>query len=282
MIRVAVASGKGGTGKTTVATSLALAWAADALLDCDVEGPNAHLLFHPEIESRRAVTVPVPRVADDLCTRCGECADFCRYNALAVLPRRWMVFDELCHSCGGCRIVCPTEAIYEEPRAIGELVTGNRNGTRFFQGILNEGEAQAVPLIREVLARAPAEGVTVIDAPPGAACPMVTVVTAADVVLLVAEPTPFGRHDLEAALEAVAELGVPAGVLINRADWGAEAARELCARHEVPVLLEIPHLREVAEAYSNSIPLVESVPHIREHLAGLLPELLKLAARRAA
>jgi len=281
-MRLAVASGKGGTGKTTVATSLALAWEATALLDCDVEGPNAHLLFHPEIESRRAVTVPVPRVKEDLCTHCGECADFCRYNALAVLPRRWMVFHELCHSCGGCRIVCPTEAILEVPRTIGELVTGGRGPTRFFQGVLNEGEAQAVSLIREVLAQAPGDGVTVMDAPPGAACPMVTVVRAADVALLVAEPTPFGRHDLEAALSAVREIGVPTAVLINRADWGAEGTRELCRRHGVPVLLEIPHLRRAAEAYSNSIPLVESVPDLRAPLVGLLPRLERLAGKRVA
>jgi MinD superfamily P-loop ATPase len=281
-MKVAVASGKGGTGKTTIATSLALSWGAAALLDCDVEGPNAHLLFHPEIEARRPVTVPVPRVDDDLCTRCGECADFCRYNALAVLPQQWMVFDQLCHSCGGCSIVCPMDAIREEPRAVGELALGHRDGILFAQGILREGEAQAVPVIRQVLAQAPTDGVTVIDAPPGAACPMVTVAKAADVVILVAEPTPFGRHDLEAALEATSELGVPAGVLINRADWGAGAVRELCRHHGVPVLLEIPHLREVAEAYSNSIPLIESAPHLRQPLRQLQERLLELAGRRAA
>lgn len=281
-MKVAVASGKGGTGKTTVATSLALAWGAAALLDCDVEGPNAHLLFHPEIEERHPVTVPVPRVDDEICTRCGDCADFCRYNALAVLPSRWMVFDQLCHSCGGCSIVCPMDAIHEEPRRVGELVLGRRGGTLFAQGILDEGEAQAVPVIRAVLERAPGEGTTVMDAPPGAACPMVTVAKAADVVLLVAEPTPFGRHDLEAALDAVLELDVPAGVLINRADWGAEAARELCARRGVPVLLEIPHFRHVAEAYSNSVPLVESAPELLPQLELLERRLAALAERRAA
>jgi len=281
-MRVAVASGKGGTGKTTVATSLALAWGADALLDCDVEGPNAHLLFHPEIDSRRPVTVPVPRVDPEACTLCGECADFCRYNALAVLPRRWMVFDQLCHSCGGCSIICPMEAIHEEPRPVGRLVRGHRGSILFAQGILDEGEAQAVPVIREVLRQAPKDGLTVIDAPPGAACPMVTVAKAADVVLLVAEPTPFGRHDLEAALQAISELGVPAGVVINRADWGARAARELCERRGIPVLLEIPHMRKIAEAYSNSVPLVEAAPQLRPGLEALREQLVRLADGRAA
>ncbi len=281
-MRVAVASGKGGTGKTTVATSLALAWGADALLDCDVEGPNAHLLLHPVIDERWPVTVPVPRVDEAACTLCGECADFCRYNALAVLPRRWMVFDQLCHSCGGCSLVCPMDALHEEPRPVGHLVLGHRGSIRFAQGILDEGEAQAVPVIREVLRQAPAGGVTVMDAPPGAACPMVTVAKAADVVLLVAEPTPFGRHDLEMALAAVSELGVPAGVVINRADWGAEAARALCEARGIPVLLEIPHMREVAEAYSNAVPLVEAAPELREDLLALRESLLRLAGGRAA
>ena len=281
-MRVAVASGKGGTGKTTVATSLALAWEAAALLDCDVEGPNADILFHPEIDGRRPVTVPVPRVDTEACTLCGECADFCRYNALAVLPRRWMVFDQLCHSCGGCSLVCPTGAIREETRPVGVLVTGHRGTIRFVQGVLDEGESQAVPVIREVLREAPAEGTVIMDAPPGAACPMVTVAKAADVVLLVAEPTPFGLHDLEAALEAVTALGVPAGVVVNRADWGAEAARALCRRQGVPVLLEIPHMRAAAEAYSNAVPLVEAVPGLRESLAGLRERLARLAEGRAA
>jgi len=281
-VKVAVASGKGGTGKTTVATSLALSWGDAALLDCDVEGPNAHLLLHPEIAASYEVTVPVPRVREELCAHCGECAGFCRYHSLAVLSRQWMVFDELCHSCGGCSLVCPTKAIFEFPRRIGRVIEGRRAEIPFVQGILDEGEAQAIPVIRAVLRRASDDRDVILDSPPGASCSMLAVAEASDVVLLVTEPTPFGLHDLEAAATAVSELGRPMAAVINRADWGDSRVRRFCAAKGIPVALEIPHLRKAAEGYARAQPLVESVPGLRDDFVALRDQLRALAREAAA
>jgi len=281
-LRVAVASGKGGTGKTTIATSLALAWPGAALADCDVEAPNAHLLLRPEITSRRTVTVPVPRVRESDCLHCGECADFCRYNALAVLPRQWIVFDELCHSCGGCSIVCPNHAIDELPRPVGTVVQGRSGEIPFLQGILNEGEAQAVPVIQEVLGLLPRGADVILDSPPGASCPMLAVAEASDLVLLVAEPTPFGLHDLLMAIRAVRQLEKPMAVLINRSDWGDGSVRKACRDEGIPIALEIPHSMAVAKGYAKALPLVVSDPSFRPALEGMRAFLRELARETAA
>ncbi len=281
-MKVAVASGKGGTGKTTIATSLALAWTGAVFADCDVEAPNAHLLLRPEITHRRRVTVPVPRVREADCLHCGDCADFCRYNALAVLPQQWIVFDELCHSCGGCSIVCPTGAIDEVPRPIGTVIEGRAGSLPFFQGILDEGEAQAVPVIQDVLASVPAAGDVILDSPPGASCPMLAVAEAADVVLLVAEPTPFGLHDLRMAIRALRQLDRPMAALINRSDWGDGSVHRLLAGEGVPILLEIPHSLRVAKGYANALPLVEADPSLRPALEALRAPLAQLAREPAA
>ncbi|MEN8165758.1 MAG: ATP-binding protein, partial [Acidobacteriota bacterium] len=275
-MKVAVASGKGGTGKTTVATSLALVWEETALLDCDVEGPNAHLLLHPEIDRSAEVTVPVPRLHEEHCSYCGVCADFCRSHALAVVPGKWMIFDQLCHACGGCSLVCPTRAIYEVDRRIGEVRFGHAGPIRFVQGELHEGEAHPIPVIEDVLKEAGDQGDVIIDSPPGTNCSMITAAEAADVVLLVTEPTPFGLHDLGLAVEALKAINRPAAILVNRADWGAGEVHEYAAREGIPVVLEIPHLLEVAEGYARSRPLVESAPEFRQKLSGLRSSLVRL------
>jgi MinD superfamily P-loop ATPase len=281
-MRVAVASGKGGTGKTTVATSLALVWDDVTLLDCDVEGPNAHLLLHPEIDRRAQVSVPVPRLHEEDCTYCGACADFCRSHALAVVPHKWMIFDGLCHACGGCRLVCPTRAIYEVDRRIGEVRFGHADSIVFVQGELDEGEAHPIPVIEDVLREVGTQGDTIIDSPPGTSCSMVTVAQAADMVLLVTEPTPFGLHDLEAAVGALKEINRPAAIVVNRADWGSGEVRQFAAREGIPVVLEIPHLLKVAEGYARSRPLVESAPELRQALQDLRSVLAGILQGRAA
>lgn len=274
-MRVAIASGKGGTGKTTLATSLALAWSDQgpvAFIDCDVEGPNADLLLKPRITKYRQVNTLIPALREELCDHCGHCAEFCRYHALAVVGEKWMLFPELCHSCGGCSLLCPTAAINEKPRAIGEIHEGEIDGIHFLQGILGEGQTQPVPVIEALIREAPESRHLILDSPPGASCSMMTVARAAEIVLLVTEPTPFGLHDLEAAIEALREINRPMGVVINRSDWGDDSIRSLCAEENVPILLEIPHLRQVAEAYAESRTLIESVPEIREDLHRLLQD----------
>jgi len=281
-LKVAVASGKGGTGKTIVATSLALVWPETAFADCDVEAPNGHLLLKPEITIRKQATVLVPRVREADCDHCGDCADFCRYNALAVLPGQWIVFDELCHSCGGCSIVCPNHAIDEVPRPVGTVLQGHSGEIPFFQGILNEGEAQAVPVIQEVLAMLPSNGDVILDSPPGASCPMLAVAEASDVVLLVAEPTPFGLHDLQMAVRALRQLDKPVAVLINRSDWGDGSVQRFCREEAVPILLEIPHSLKIARGYARGLPLVESEPSLRPALQAIRTSLEEIARETAA
>ncbi len=281
-MKIAVASGKGGTGKTTIATSLALVLGDVTLLDCDVEGPNAHLLLHPEIERSAQVTVPVPRLHEEDCSYCGECADFCRSHALAVVPGKWMIFDQLCHACGGCTLVCPTRAIYEVDRRIGEVRFGHAGPIRFVQGELDEGEAHPIPVIEDVLKEVGDQGDVIIDSPPGTNCSMVTVAEAADVVLLVTEPTPFGLHDLTLAVEALKRINRPAAILVNRSDWGTGEVHEYAARQGIPVVLEIPHLLEVAEGYARSRPLVESAPQFRQKLLDLKLALAGILQGRAA
>jgi len=267
---ISVASGKGGTGKTTISVNMALALGAGVeLLDCDVEEPNAHLFLKPHIERSERVEVPVPLVDLGKCTFCRKCSDICRFNALAVVGKKVLVFQELCHSCGGCMAVCPEGAISETGRELGILNFGARGDIRFINGRLRVGEAMSPPLIKRVRAEANPQLITIIDAPPGTSCPVIAAMNGADFILMVTEPTPFGLHDLNLAVEAVRLLGIPCGLVINRADIGDRKVFDYAESEKLPVLLTIPFDRRIAEAYSQGKNIVEELPEWREQFGQL-------------
>ncbi len=272
-MRLAIASGKGGTGKTTLAVSLALvAKGPVQFIDCDVEEPNAALFLHPEITERRRVTVEVPKIREELCTYCGACRDICRFNAITVFGKTIMTFPELCHSCGGCFRVCPEGAVIPAEREIGWVEKGNAGRISFTHGILRVGEAMAPPLISAVKETAQSNGLVLFDAPPGTSCPVVATVRDADFVILVTEPTPFGFHDLKLAVGVMRKLELPFGVVINRADLGDDRVRTWCGSEGISVLLEIPFDRRIAEGYSRGDPLIESRPDLRSDFERVLGE----------
>ena len=257
---ISVASGKGGTGKTTIATNLAIAHQGKVvLMDCDVEEPNAHLFVHPRIHRIETVTTPVPEVDMQKCSLCGKCSEICQFNAIAVLGETVLPFPELCHGCGGCMLVCPEKAITESGRELGVIEHGTRNGLTFIHGKLRIGEAMAPPLIRKVRENTQPDILTIIDAPPGTSCPVIASMRGADFVLLVTEPTPFGLHDLKLAIGAVNLLGIACGLVINRSDIGDDRVREYAEAEEIPILMEIPFNREIAEVYSRGDLLVEAI-----------------------
>jgi MinD superfamily P-loop ATPase len=263
-VRVSIASGKGGTGKTTIAVNLALCLPGPVqLLDCDVEEPNCAIFLKPALVSRDIAAIPVPRVNEALCTACGECARFCRYHAIVSFTTKPLVYPELCHGCGGCAIACPTGAISEELRPIGVIEEGTAGSIRFQQGRLNVGESTPVPLIRTLKKRVQAGGTAILDCAPGTSCPVVSAIRGSDYVVLVTEPTPFGLNDLRLAVETVRALAVPFGVVINRADTGDDGVHCYCVEQDIPVLLELPDERRVAELYSRGVPAVEALPHMR-------------------
>lgn len=267
---ISVASGKGGTGKTTVATNLALSVETHVrFLDCDVEEPNAHLFVHPEFEKSETITAPVPQVDENRCTLCGKCAEICQYKAIVVIGETVLPFHDLCHSCGGCMEVCPERAITETGRNLGVIEAGHRNGLEFFHGKLRVGEAMSPPLIREVRAYARTDTLTIIDAPPGTSCPVIAAMKGADFVLLVTEPTPFGLHDLKLAVGAVKILGIPCGLVINRADMGDDQVMAYAKEEALPVLMEIPFDRRIAEIYSMGEVLVEVMPEWKGRFSDL-------------
>ncbi|MEJ2189426.1 MAG: ATP-binding protein [Acidobacteriota bacterium] len=267
---VAIASGTGGTGKTTVALNLALSVGRRVrILDCDVEAPNVRLFIDAETVHRVEVGIPVPLVDSAACNQCGECSRLCQYNALAVLGNAVMVFPELCHGCGGCARVCPEGAIREVPRSIGVVEEARMGDLCLVQGRLHVGEALVPPLIRAVRARPGDEEIVLIDAPPGTSCSMIAAVRGCDFVVLVTEPTPFGLNDLMLAVKTVRAVGIPFGVVINRAGSGDGRVHEYCAAEDIEILLEIPDDRRVAEAYARGLPLVESVPELRPLFATL-------------
>jgi len=268
-LRIAVASGKGGTGKTSVAVNLALSVSSAQLLDCDVEEPNAYILLKPRCVEEEAVELPVPRILEDRCNYCGECARFCQYRALFVAGETCLVFPQLCHSCGGCIIVCPRNAIAEEPRRIGRILQGKAGDVELVYGELDVGEPMAVPLISAVKEKARSNGTIILDAPPGTACPLAETVDGADYCILVTEPTPFGLHDLGIAAEVVGQLGVLSGVIINFAGIGDRGVYEFCESKKLPILMEIPFDRRIAELYSRGIPFAETIPEWRDKFRDL-------------
>lgn len=276
-MRVAIASGKGGTGKTTLAANLSRVARNAVLLDCDVEEPNLHLFLNgtPQREPE-TITIPIPAVDEALCDGCGECSRFCEYKALAVLAKQVLVFPELCHGCGGCTLVCPRKAIKETPKRIGVVHTLDIGGQTMIYGVLDVGVIMAPPLIEAVKSRTTPNTNVIIDAPPGTSCPVVAAVKDSDYVVLVTEPTPFGLHDLELAVEVMREMRLPFGVVINRADSGDNRVLEYCRRESIDLLAQIPHDRRIAEAYSEGKLMVEALPEYGElfrKLAGkLFPE----------
>lgn len=263
-MKIAIGSGKGGTGKTTVAVSMALSLAkrnnAVQLLDCDVEEPNAHLFLKSRMDSCESVAVRVPEIDSNLCTKCKACAEFCKFNALAALPNKILVFSELCHSCGGCKRVCPSGAISYSERKIGTLEVGEVDGMQFALGRLNVGEARATPIIAQLKEIANPTRICIFDAPPGTSCPFVETIRGSDICILVTEPTPFGLNDLKLAVEVTQKLHVPRAVIINRSDIGDDGVEKYCKEKDVPILLRIPHDRAIAEAYSVGKPLIDARP----------------------
>lgn len=275
-MKLAIASGKGGTGKTTVSVGLALsAESAVTYLDCDVEEPNGKLFLQPEVESSQNVSVPVPVVNRNRCTGCGDCADICQFNAIVTQGEYAMVFPELCHSCGGCVYVCPERAITEEMHPIGLLNSGQAGNVRYVEGLLNVGVSMATPVIDAVKDYV-SDGVTIIDSPPGTSCSMVSTVRDADFVLLVTEPTPFGLHDLKIAVKTLEELKRPFAVIINRFEETDNCVDRFCADEGIAVLLRIPDNRKVAEAYSRGESLLSALPELKDEFSQLLSA-IKLA-----
>jgi len=280
---IAVASGKGGTGKTLVATSLALSLKDSRkvrLLDCDVEEPNAHIFLRPVITGKEAVCIQVPKVDEKKCTYCGKCAEVCAYNALAVLPDHVLVFPELCHGCGACSYLCPEEAISEQGREMGVVEWGQSDGIEFVQGRLTVGEAMAPPVIRKVKEHADGDGVFIIDIPPGTSCPVVEAVRDSDFCLLVTEPTPFGLNDLVLAVETIRQLNIPCGVVLNRAGVGDNKVEEYCRKEKIPILLTIPLDTEIARLYSKGITLAEGMPQWRESFGQLFDSIKETVDER--
>jgi len=274
---LAVASGKGGTGKTSVACALAQsAEGVVCLLDCDVDEPNAHLLLRPDIERTLPATVLLPCVDSKRCDGCGECARVCEYHALTVLGGKPLLFDGLCHSCGGCVLACPRGAIREIEKRIGKIDLGSAGGIRFISGELEVGEAMASPVIRQVQEQANGCRDVIIDSPPGTSCPMVRAVSGSDFCLLVTEPTSFGLHDLTLAVEVVRKLGVPFGVVINIADIGDDGVESYCRDQGIGILARIPYDRAIAEGYSRGKSIVEANPGYRALFGGLFQEIRRL------
>jgi len=262
---ITVASGKGGTGKTTVASSLALALNTRpvSFLDCDVEAPNAHIFLRPKFETQEEVGLLIPQVDDNLCDGCGICAEVCQYHAIVVLAGKTLVFPELCHGCGSCTLNCPQKAITEVPDILGILEGGPAiGGIHFSRGVLNIGEPMAVPVIRELKKWQPERENEIIirDAPPGTSCPVVEAIRGSDFVLLVTEPTPFGLHDLRLAYEVVNELKLPAGVIVNRDGIGNTHVDDFCREAGLPILMRIPLERRFAESLARGENLVEAFP----------------------
>lgn len=269
-MKIGVASGKGGTGKTTVATALALSLEGPLYFaDCDVEAPNANIFLKVQLADTRDVFVPVPVFESNLCSSCGECAKVCRFNAVAALGRNILIFPELCHGCGACLHVCRSGALKESSRKIGVIESGKKENISFARGVLDVGEAMSPPLIKELVKSLPDEGLCIVDCPPGTSCPLVAAVRELDFVLLVAEPSPFGLNDLSLTVETLRELRLPFAVIQNRLMPGDTLVEEYCRAEGIKILMNIPFSRAAAEACSRGENILGVMPGLEKELAGL-------------
>ncbi len=278
-MKIAIASGKGGTGKTTVATNLAAALSEKDLivtyLDCDVEEPNGHIFLNPVIENVISIGIPVPEVDDRVCDHCKKCADICQFNAIACFPQKTLVFSELCHGCGGCMLVCPQKAIKEKQNIIGVVEKGNADKVRFVQGRLNVGHAMSPPLIRAVKQEGKGEGVYIFDCPPGTSCPVIEAIRDVDFTILVTEPTPFGLNDLKLAVDMLRELKQPMGIIINRYDIGDKNVEKYCLEEKLDVLLKLPDNKIIAQAYSRGQMAINALPEYHVYIKTLFNKIKK-------
>jgi len=281
-MKIVIASGKGGTGKTTIATNLAYSIAqmgkAVQYLDCDVEEPNGHIFLKPYIRETNNATIGVPEVDTELCNGCGKCGQLCQYSAIICLKDTPLVFEQLCHSCGGCMLVCPTDAITETQKPIGFVDLGAADSVKFVQGRLNIGDVRSPALIKKVKERAANDGLVIIDAPPGTSCPVIEAIKGTDFCLLVTEPTPFGLNDLKLAVGMVRELNLPFAVIVNRSNLGDEQVYQYCDKESIEVILEIPDDRRIAEAYSTGSMIVEALPEYRNDFLLLYENISKRKA----
>ncbi len=276
---ISIASGKGGTGKTLVATSLALSLKEKyrvQLLDCDVEEPNDHVFLKPVFTYKEAASVLVPEVDEDKCTYCGKCAEICVYNAIAVVKQKVLIFPGLCHGCGACSYLCPEKAISEKANEIGVIEKGYADGVDFVRGRLDIGKAMAPPIIRKVKELIDNDRVAIVDASPGTSCPVMEAVKNSDFCLLVTEPTPFGLNDLILAVEAVRQLGIDCGVVLNRVGVGDSKTEEYCRKENIPIMLTIPLDTEIAYLYSRGITLVEGMPQWKNKFLELFDKIRAL------
>ena len=270
-MKIAIASGKGGTGKTTLSVNIAQAIDSPlVLLDCDVEEPNSRLFLNTEYVGEEVVSTLIPEIDAQKCNGCGECARFCQYNAIVTFGTKPLVFPEMCHGCGGCAKLCPQEAISEIEHRIGAITQYRAGKITLFQGCIDVGVAMAPPLIRELKKKIPDDQLVIMDAPPGTTCPVVTTLGEVDYVVLVTEPTPFGLNDLVLAVDMVRALGLPFGVIINRVGIGDDRVNQYCERENITILLEIPNDRAVAEAYSRGESIVESVDGYKDLFASVI------------
>ena len=281
-MRISIASGKGGTGKTTVSVNLARTMGLPVqLLDCDVEEPNAHLFLTGNKVKEEIVTIPIPQVDEALCDGCGECSRFCEYSAIVTFGTAPLIFPEMCHGCGGCARICPLKAITEVGRRIGVVETMVSENITLIGGRLDVGVAMASPLIRAVKERLHQNVPAILDAPPGTSCPVIAAIRDTDLVLLVTEPTPFGLNDLSLAVDMVRELKIPFGVIVNRMGNGDARVHIFCQKESIPVLLEIPDDRKIAESYSRGILMVDALPEYRNLFQRLVSKITTFEKTRS-
>jgi MinD superfamily P-loop ATPase len=281
-MRIAITSGKGGTGKTTVATSLALSLAGEqdvAFVDCDVEAPNAHIFLHPTFTEHQDAVIRIPKVDADVCTLCGNCVEVCQFHALAKIGSSILTFPQLCHGCGSCTWNCPVGAISEVSNPIGKLESGaTPGGTPFSRGVLKISEPMATPIIRQLkrVALSPNNEVSILDSPPGASCSVVETLRGMDFALLVTEPTPFGLHDLKQIIGILDEFNIPSGVVINRDGIGDNQTDDFLTQRGIPILMHIPFSLKIAAGLSAGIPLIEITPALRQGFLDVYAHIIQI------